>query len=356
MRRTIPALMLVASLAGCSAQELASVAAVLADMPSPKPGAAASPGAMPGGLPGGVPSAAPGVKPPAGPVAPSPKPSARPSSGGLPGGVGGLPIAVPSVDLPLISNGGSFAWEPKWTEKAFPGEPTVEHLILKYTNEERAKEGLPALGPNRKLDVAARQHSTEMIDLDYFEHASPVAGNESVSDRQKNAGYMATGGENIYDYYEVDDATRLARELVDGWMDSPGHRANILRDSYRELGVGIHRGRGRVMATQVFGSGQVIDVASMTLLPTEDGYRVVILGTVGDTEYRSVRVTLDGEPVSDEIPANPGQPIKIEAQIPAGGAHELGVDRYDPKDGGRQFWPFPLFTIDTSKPVDQAVR
>ncbi len=357
MRRSVPHFLLAAALfaaPGCTAQDLASVAAAIADLPSPRPGASAGPGLPtgPGVLPGATASAKPSTKPPTGPVAPSPRPS--PAPGGV---IGGLPIGLPSVDdVPLPSLDGAFSWKPRWTEKVYPGEPDVEQLILKFTNEERAKEGLPALAPNRKLDVAARQHSQEMIELNYFEHDSPVPENESVSDRQKHAGYMATGGENIFDYFEVKDAEKLARELVDGWMDSPGHRENILRESYRELGVGLHRGRGRVMATQVFGSGQVIDVTAMTLAPAEDGYRVRIEGVVGDTAYRSVTVTVDGEQVGDEIPANPGERITLEAQIPGGGAHELGIDRHDPADGGRQFWPFPLFTIDTSKPVDQAVR
>ena len=63
----------------------------------------------------------------------------------------------------------------------------------------------------------------------------------------------STTGENIYQFLARRDQKKLAKNLVDGWMNSPGHRANILHSGFKYLGVGIARSGDSVYATQNFG-------------------------------------------------------------------------------------------------------
>ena len=72
--------------------------------------------------------------------------------------------------------------------------------------------------------------------------------------RMKRAGWAGSAtGENIYKYPKARNQQRLARNLVDGWMKSPGHRANILHGGFRYIGVGVQESGGYIWATQNFG-------------------------------------------------------------------------------------------------------
>lgn len=134
--------------------------------------------------------------------------------------------------------------------------------ILCLVNRERTRRGLRALQSSASLRRAATAHSRDMTSRNYFDHVSP-AGNTMV-DRARRSGYVGRGGwtlgENI-----AWGTGRLAtpEAIVDSWMRSPGHRANILRSSFRDLGVGVALGvpvrgvsaqRGGGTFTTVFGA------------------------------------------------------------------------------------------------------
>ena len=92
----------------------------------------------------------------------------------------------------------------------------IEKNIIKYTNEERAKYGLPALEPDKDLVESARQHAIWMTRYRTLQHTGrPVAENIAM-------GY------------------RTSRDVVRGWMNSSGHRANILNRSHRRIGVAAY--------------------------------------------------------------------------------------------------------------------
>jgi uncharacterized protein YkwD len=118
----------------------------------------------------------------------------------------------------------------------------VREAVLCLHNEIRAERDLPLLRENARLRRAAEGHSADMVERGYFEHTSP--GGTTMVERIFRARYANRGqawsfGENI-----AWGTGRLgtARGVMRAWMDSPGHRANILRGSYRELGVGIVTG------------------------------------------------------------------------------------------------------------------
>lgn len=137
--------------------------------------------------------------------------------------------------------------------------------VLALTNEFRAKNGLAALKLNSELNATAYAHSEDMAQQDYFDH---IGKNGSKPwDRAKLVGYEAQSmGENIAAGYTT------AAAVVQGWIDSPGHRANLLNNSYTELGVGyfyLANDTGSVNYntywTQLFGSG---DLNPNSYLPT----------------------------------------------------------------------------------------
>ena len=124
--------------------------------------------------------------------------------------------------------------------------PLIKAAIMCLNNRDRAARGLPALKENSKLTKAAVAHSKDMVQNRYFAHDAPD-GSHSW-DRAKRAGYMRPGqgwtvGENIA---WGTDVKATPAEIHEMWMSSAAHRANILRRSFREIGIGIVIGNPQV--------------------------------------------------------------------------------------------------------------
>ena len=112
-----------------------------------------------------------------------------------------------------------------------------EKQVLDLVNNERAKNGLSALEWSSELAVVARAHSQDMLERGFFSHTNPDG--QSPFDRMRAAGISyRTAGENIA------AGQRTPAEVVEAWMNSEGHRANILNASYTKLGVGYVSGNG----------------------------------------------------------------------------------------------------------------
>ena len=124
-------------------------------------------------------------------------------------------------------------------------DPAAEAEMLGLLNQERTSRGLPALEFDARLLPVARQHSEEMFRLSYFGHQSPVLG--SPFDRIAAAKIPYTrAGENLAYAHSVAIAHR-------GLMESPGHRANILRPEFTRVAIGvISAGSYGRMFTQLF--------------------------------------------------------------------------------------------------------
>jgi uncharacterized protein YkwD len=121
-------------------------------------------------------------------------------------------------------------------------DSAVTTSVLCLLNGERRDRGLGALKLNAKLGKAAGVQAQDMVKRLYFSHQNPEGRNSTA--RIKAAGYMAGGGrwtvgENLA--WGVGELAS-ARGLVNAWMNSPPHRANILRSSYREIGIAIAMG------------------------------------------------------------------------------------------------------------------
>lgn len=122
----------------------------------------------------------------------------------------------------------------------------IEQEVIRLTNIERQKYGLPPLKYNWQLSRVARYKSEDMRDRGYFSHNSPTYGSPFDMMRAFNIRYSAAG-ENIA------KGQRSAQEVVNAWMRSSGHRANILNKSFTEIGVGYAiDSRGIRYWTQMF--------------------------------------------------------------------------------------------------------
>lgn len=136
---------------------------------------------------------------------------------------------------------------PKTTVKAPPSSLSAdERTLLELTNRERAEACLPPLRSEPRLARAAREHSANMAQQKKMDH---VLDDKGPAERVRDTGYDGFGwGENIA------FGPQTPAQAIEVWMNSPGHRANVLGERYTHIGIGIVRDwHGIPYYTQVFG-------------------------------------------------------------------------------------------------------
>ena len=123
------------------------------------------------------------------------------------------------------------AEKPQATTPASSAVSAFEQQVVELTNQERAKNGLPALKLDTELSKVARDKSKDMQTKNYFSHTSPTYG--SPFDMMKAYGISyKSAGENIA------MGQRSPQEVVQAWMNSQGHRENIMNANFTHIGVG----------------------------------------------------------------------------------------------------------------------
>lgn len=146
----------------------------------------------------------------------------------------------------------------------------IEQAVFAYTNQERQQQGLPALQWDGALASVARAHSKDMAENNFFSHtnlrgqdptARAVAAGYSVR-RSLGGGWYSNGiGENIDKMptgnvlghgHVNNDPQSVAQAMVQAWMESPGHRENILHNQYARIGVGVAYDGMYYLGTQNF--------------------------------------------------------------------------------------------------------
>ncbi|MEC3975602.1 CAP domain-containing protein [Amycolatopsis sp. H20-H5] len=177
--------------------------------------------------PGGGDPAAPGSGP-GGPAAPGTSPSSTTSTGAS-------PSATPSSDAPK-SDAPAPSDTPAKTTAAPPSpksqlDRSLTGQVIQLVNDERAKAGCDDVSNESHLADAAQRHSDDMSARDYFSHDTPEGVH--FDQRIRQAGYSKPGAENIA------RGAQSASQVMDMWMNSSGHRANILNCSLTKLGVGV---------------------------------------------------------------------------------------------------------------------
>ena len=124
----------------------------------------------------------------------------------------------------------------------------IEQQIHHFTNLEREKHSLLPLSYNNELSTIAKLHSKDMLQRDFFGHADPNGCEADCRYHRFNyscdspTGVIA--GENLHWWHYSDNifwqgAEQIGRETVTSWMESPGHRENILSPLYRSEGIGV---------------------------------------------------------------------------------------------------------------------
>jgi uncharacterized protein YkwD len=180
-------------------------------------------------------STAPPTQPLAAPPSTPPSTPARPGTPiALPLFVPGLPpylpalvpnIPKPAPPKPVIPKPAA----PKVTPT--PGLSGPAAQVVALTNAQRVKAGCKPLKVDSRLNLSAQRHSADMAKRNYFEHEDPDG--HDFADREKAAGFVGdSGGENIA------MGQTSAAEVMNDWMNSPGHRRNILDCSFTMIGVG----------------------------------------------------------------------------------------------------------------------
>jgi uncharacterized protein YkwD len=145
-----------------------------------------------------------------------------------------LALALPAPAMAACSGGDVAA-----------SDPSAVAATLCLLNEQRTAQHLPALTQSSPLDRAAAGYARAMVDQRFFDHVSPSGS--TMLQRIKAAGWVAasgswTVGENIA---WGSGSLGTPASIVDGWMHSAGHRANILNGSFAEIGIGIADGAPR---------------------------------------------------------------------------------------------------------------
>ena len=150
----------------------------------------------------------------------------------------------------------------------------LERRVHDLINKERRERKLAPLADDDRLSRVARGHSQDMAKRQFFDHVNPEGLDPTA--RGRRAGYECRKvrgniireglGENLYQgslylririedgqrFYDWNSAEKIAKQSVDGWMNSPGHRRNILEARYSRTGVGVAVSGDTVYITQLF--------------------------------------------------------------------------------------------------------
>ncbi|EOR26566.1 hypothetical protein A500_07641 [Clostridium sartagoforme AAU1] len=127
----------------------------------------------------------------------------------------------------------------------------IEQAIFQRVNKERAAAGLTALSYNTTMEYYARIKSKDMGDKGYFDHKDPQG--RLITEQMKADGVSYNAwGENIAYIQGARGDSALATQFMDNWMNSPGHRANILSSNFSSIGIGVFKIGDTYYATQEF--------------------------------------------------------------------------------------------------------
>ncbi|MFJ3658558.1 sigma-70 family RNA polymerase sigma factor [Streptomyces nigra] len=172
----------------------------------------------------------------------SPKPSAKPSKKTTPSpSAKKTEKATPTSQAPTRASRKAASAPQQEAPSGTVGQ------VVALVNKERAAAGCGPLAEDSLLDKSAQAHSADMAARDFFDHTNPDGADPGQ--RITAAGYRwSTYGENIAMGQQTPEA------VMESWMNSPGHRANILNCSFKDIGVGVHEGPGGPWWTQNFGA------------------------------------------------------------------------------------------------------
>jgi uncharacterized protein YkwD len=161
--------------------------------------------------------------------------------------------------------------------------------VIIWTNTQRAQQGIPELRENTELNFAAERKATDIFAQQYFEHVSPTGVDAGDLARATGYDYLAIGENLALGNYEDD------RTIVQAWLDSPGHRENILAGHFEEIGVavkkGVFEGRETWVGVQIF-------ARPASSCPMVDGN---ILSSIEAFETRIEEMSVSADTLREEL-------------------------------------------------------
>ncbi len=182
-----------------------------------------------------------------------------------------------------------------WVSSDWLVSTILPAVIVDLTNDERGSEKMANLNRNDVLDTAARLKAEDMARHEYFAHYSPDGVSPWYWFDQAGYNYLHAG-ENLAVHFTE------SGEVVDAWMNSPSHRANILNGNYTEIGVGTakgdYKGQSTVFVVQLFGTRRVSDALA-------EGEVTIEKVAVRDTEDAVLPATISADETipRDEVTA-----------------------------------------------------
>lgn len=204
--------------------------------------------------------------------------------------------------------------------------------VIELTNKERALAGVGMVTENEQLTAAARAKLQDMFEQQYFEHLSPDGNGPGYLAKQAGYSYIIVGENLALGNFEND------RALVDAWMDSPGHRANIVHERFDEIGVavgeGMYKGKRVWMAVQEFG----LSAAACPKVDTSLKARIdTAKQSIGEMEERLEKLRSEisemqrSTPEDDAVYEKKAQEYNVEVGIYNGAINKLkkDVDEYN---------------------------
>lgn len=136
------------------------------------------------------------------------------------------------------------------TPASLAAAANIEEQVFQAINRIREENHLAPLSAAKDLNAVARSHSQDMATRDYFSHVSPEGDNLRARITRNGITNWNRIAENIAMNYGYDNPVSVA---VKGWLESPGHRHNILDQNLTETGIGVAMdAKGRIYLTQLF--------------------------------------------------------------------------------------------------------
>ncbi|MEU5977295.1 CAP domain-containing protein [Streptomyces sp. NPDC047315] len=215
--------------------------------PAAGPTAPHLPSTSPTGSPAGKPSAKAGTESPgsAAPKSSAPESPAKSGKAGQSGETTEKKTVPPQRSAPSTASSSPERSAQPQQRAATSSETKLESQVLALVNQERAKVGCSPVQYDAALAKLAGNFSSDMAKRGFFSHTDPDG--DTPWDRAEQAGVKNLAAENIA------RGQTDAAAVMESWMNSDGHRANILNCDYKTLGVGVHLGDGGPWWTQNFG-------------------------------------------------------------------------------------------------------
>ncbi len=194
-----------------------------------------------------------------------------------------------------------------WISSDWMVSTILPAVVVEETNEERADSNLVALKRNKTLDEAAQLKANDMAKHSYFSHNSPSGVTPWYWFEAADYNYVHAG-ENLAVHFSD------SSELVEAWMDSPTHRANIMNGNYQEIGIGTAKGTyegfDTVFVVQLFGTPAAAAPVVAAVTPTPPPTPVAVVPTPAIVAVAPPTTT--PEVIAEEDPAEVEEVEEVE--------------------------------------------